>query len=1330
MKLFRVCIFLQIFSLIHHLRLFAITLLMLSHSLLAADYLAADYKVTLLTEDDGFDSSIIFSIIQDKLGFLWFGSGYEGLYRYDGKKVKAFKHQVDNNNSLPHNNAGNLFIDNANNLWIGSWGGGVSQYDPQSSSFTHFDYNPDDLSSVSDTHVQNIYQDSQGDIWLGTFRNGLNKFNPETQSFTRFPFGGKSSKATSASRIWDIIEDNENSLWIGTSYGLNHFDKLTNSFTYYLPAINNGHADANKIRKIIKGDEDNLFLATDLGVWLFNINNKSFTSLKTETNEKITDVFSMIKTSFNQYWLTSALGVFSFSKDDLILKKVNLGVYDLCSQTLFEDKENNIWLSCEGFGIYKIVPKKSFNLVTIDLINTPKSVVVLNNDSLLIGTSNDLLNFDPISKKLTSLNVPANTKAQVNYLFQSKNDDIWYVSQDNLYRFNQLGVQQIIPPLGDSNNKQFKNIKAIEQDAFDRIWIGTLHDGVFIIDNLSNSFTHLYANNGNKGLTNNEITSIYRDLDNRMWVSSHHGVNLYNENNTDIKHFYFDKNENVDNPNNIVHVVFQDSKKRMWIGSTTGIHQLNENTGNYITYDVTNGLSNNSVNYITEDDYGNLWLVTDVGVSHFNPEDNTIKNYNGRDGLSQSRNFHSLSTSSKGIIYFASRIGVHYINPHSINKLSEQDNQANTVLTNFEILGSTKNEPPYYHPQTSAISLARDENNMKFEFATLAFSHSQQIKYSYKLEGFNEHWIDNDKNNSAIYTNLDGGNYTFKVRSLYRDDELYEDALSITLTVETQIWQRWWMYSIYCALILLFVQYYIKRKEKKQHVEIIRQKQFVTDLEQQVKEKTASIEQESLKRLEATQVKSQFLANMSHEIRTPLTSIIGQSEAIINDEIDPRDLHAEVEIIYNQSHYLLNLINDILDLSKIEANKLNLNVQQHSLIVIINELHHMFNEQAKVKGIEFKVTHNLPDDFIIKLDGLRLKQILINLCSNAVKFTRNGEVLLNVSLENDQLFFHVSDTGIGMTDEQLLHIFDSFSQGDNSISRRFGGSGLGLNLSEQLAEKMGGYIQVESEWEKGSVFSFILPYNAKFTNKVKPDDLSIEPSISYDNLSLQGTILLAEDHHDNRRLITRILKKLGLDVIAVSNGREAVEMYFKHQPQVVLLDIQMPVMDGIEAIKVLKEQGCKAKIIALTANAMHHEIKEFIALGFDEHLKKPIERNKFIATVAQYYQTKAPLNDEQIAEFEYRISNVDMSDLIEKFSDSLAVEHENILRNQKNNDMDSMAKQMHQLAGAAQVFGFEKLANCALKVEIAIKKNKVDQIQALTDMLIDELDKILKSQNT
>ena len=247
------------------------------------------------------------------------------------------------------------------------------------------------------------------------------------------------------------------------------------------------------------------------------------------------------------------------------------------------------------------------------------------------------------------------------------------------------------------------------------------------------------------------------------------------------------------------------------------------------------------------------------------------------------------------------------------------------------------------------------------------------------------------------------------------------------------------------------------------------------NLSKRVKNRTQELELLTNELVKANAIKSQFLANMSHEIRTPLTSIIGQAEAITNGDIDEKYLYKEVEIIHGNSLHLLELINNILDLSKVEANKLELELVEQDLQIILHDLANLFRKSANEKGLDFQIIHTLPSSFLLTIDSFRLKQILINLCSNAIKFTSKGSVIINVSVKDSLLTIAVTDTGIGMSETQLQQVFTSFTQGDSSISRRFGGSGLGLCLSEQLAKLMSGKISVTSVLNKGSTFTLTLP---------------------------------------------------------------------------------------------------------------------------------------------------------------------------------------------------------------------------------------------------------------
>ena len=494
-------------------------------------------------------------------------------------------------------------------------------------------------------------------------------------------------------------------------------------------------------------------------------------------------------------------------------------------------------------------------------------------------------------------------------------------------------------------------------------------------------------------------------------------------------------------------------------------------------------------------------------------------------------------------------------------------------------------------------------------------------------------------------------------------------------------------------------------------------------LESKVKQRTNELEYLMQELQSANNIKSQFLANMSHEIRTPLTTVIGQAEAIINGDVDNEFINKEVGIIHGNSLHLLELTNNILDLSKIEANKIELELQTQDLHDILQELANMFTLQATSKRLTFEIVHTLPKPFLIEVDGFRVKQILINLCANAIKFTPKGHVELNISQNDDNLIFKITDSGIGMSSSQLQNLFESFTQGDSSISRRFGGTGLGLCLSDQLAKIMGGKIDVESELNQGSVFAFSLPCKIGATVRcgesiVVANETNSENKNEHEQL--QGTILLADDHNDNRRLIARLLASLGLEVLTARNGREAVALCEQHEPKLVLMDIQMPEMDGIEAFKILRQKGCDTPILALTANAMSHEIAHYLSLGFNGHLSKPIERNTFIPTVAKYY------GDAISAEKAHdSFNNVDMSDLVQAFKSNLVLEQQDLVLHINNNDFDKLGKLAHRIAGAAQMFGFADLSKFAIQLEAAIKKNQTTTINEHTQKLLNEIDQVL-----
>ncbi len=474
-----------------------------------------------------------------------------------------------------------------------------------------------------------------------------------------------------------------------------------------------------------------------------------------------------------------------------------------------------------------------------------------------------------------------------------------------------------------------------------------------------------------------------------------------------------------------------------------------------------------------------------------------------------------------------------------------------------------------------------------------------------------------------------------------------------------------------------------ERKAKKQ-LEVI-----VTQRTQELQKTSEDLRQASL-------VKSKFLANMSHEIRTPLTAIIGHSEAMSNAHYDLRNFNKDLAIINNNGKHLLDLINDILDISRIEENKLELDISTFNVSGLIEEIGTMFTTLANKKNIDFYIINALDDDFAIKADQFRLKQILLNLCSNAVKFTDKGSVTLSIRETFTGIRFNVIDTGIGMEEQQLEEIFDSFTQGDSSITRRFGGSGLGLCLSEQLANLMSGSISVTSEVHKGSEFTLHL--NVEKSKVAKP----ITVAQRDDKAIFEGRVLIAEDHDDNRELIVRLLRHLGLEVVAVENGAQAVEECKHGRFDLVLLDIQMPILDGIGALKQLQGSGFTQPIVAITANTMQHEVLSYLEQGFADHIKKPLEQENFISTLRKYVSYDSKSRSHKAI----NISNtVDTGDLAANFAAGLEREKAAIKSLYSNESWEDLQQALHKLRGAAAMFKYHSIEEAADYFEKALKYN-------------------------
>lgn len=512
-------------------------------------------------------------------------------------------------------------------------------------------------------------------------------------------------------------------------------------------------------------------------------------------------------------------------------------------------------------------------------------------------------------------------------------------------------------------------------------------------------------------------------------------------------------------------------------------------------------------------------------------------------------------------------------------------------------------------------------------------------------------------------------------------------------------------------------------------IKLQNQKQILSD-------QASAIEKARDEALHANSAKSNFLANMSHEIRTPLTSIIGFADSCRDIDQTMSERSCAINTIIKSGNHLMNIINEILDLSKIEAGKLEIEIRKVSLMELLEEVNSFVKVLADEKGLTFGINYTFSLPIYIKTDQLRLKQILLNLCSNAIKFTDNGHVYLNVTYtsQSSKITFEVIDTGIGMNAEQLNKIFMPFEQADSSITRKFGGTGLGLTLSKQLVEMLNGELTVESLPNNGSHFTINITMdeieNNDFIYNDKQISIENQSDVNTEIPKLSGRVLVAEDNEDIRALVRLILSKTGIDLDMVENGKDAVNKANEKKYDLILMDVQMPVMDGLTAVKELRENGYILPIVVMTANAMQKDREECIEAGFDSFISKPINRKDLYQVVSQHLMpSKASEGEKIMLTSDLLNEDPDLIDLIDKFMSRLPGMRDAINQAHTDQQNEELSSLIHQMKGVGGGYGYPMLTQQCAKIEFQVANENIENVVVLVEEFNQIVEQILEGKD-
>lgn len=1203
---------------------------------------------TSLTSKDGLSSNIVNAILKDRFGWMWFATE-DGLNRFDGNKFTIYRHKANDSSSLPVNDVTSLFEDKAGNLWVGTNGGFLSLYDRKKDAFT------DVLSNFSgkifNNVVKSICSDHQGNIWVAGF-GGLYIVDPVAKKITRQPIAIVNGKHTlTDSLILSVYEDSRHRLWIGANSGLFLFDRNKHVFYPFRHSDEDtGSLVNNAVKAIAEDKKGNIWIGTGGGVSLLAPGAgrfRNFTHSNANDKTITNDLIHTIATgNEDKLWLGTEDGISIMDTktgECATIRPDARNTYSLNRKTvraMYVDDQDIYWVGTYQGGINKY--NKSLNLFQLKQSNPfdPKglrasavtSFAEGNNGNVFVGTDGGGLHlFDRKSGLFTHIPLvekETTASGDLSILTLGKGNDggLWIGTFAT-------GLFYLDPATG--RHKQFKrgtgsaslnsnDIFCIKKDKKGKLWIGTNGGGVNVYDPVSRIF-HKYTNKPRDSADtrlplNGYIRCIEEDAQGYFWIASH-GTGIGMLDPVSNKCRVYDRG-NSHLPSNSVLTVLEDHNGNIWAGTSGGgLSLLDKQSNQFISYSEKEGLANGIIYKIIEDEQGLLWVSTNTGISSFDVITKRFTNYTRYNGI-QNNNFAMGSgiRMPDGEIFFGGLDGFNFFYPRN---LKQNKNVPSLLLTDLKVANQSvlpsDNGPIKEHISiTKEISLGYQQS-FSLSYTALDYTSPEQNTYSYKLEGFDKTWIQAGASKTAYYTNIDPGDYVFRVRASNKAGVWSAKEISVIIHIKPPFWRTPYAYFFYVVSVIGLLLYSrhrtLNRLKRKFAVE--QEKLLAAQaLEQERKETEIA--------RELDQLKIKFLTNLSHEFRTPISLIMGPVDNLLTKPNDEKT-SGHLYMIKRNARRLLNLVNQLLDFRKMEEHELVLHVSQGEVIAFIKEVFDSFKDLSERKNIHYIFNTRVPRLFAL-FDHDKLERILFNLVSNAFKFTQAGGTI-QLELEkadalSDEkttwLTIRVSDTGIGIPEDKQEKIFERFFQNDTSATILNQGSGIGLSITKEFVTMHGGTITVQSRPDEGTVFVVQLPFagldypEAALVERTQPAaglpeaPADNETTVTVEDKKETATILLVEDNDDFRFYLKDNLKAF-YKVVEAADGKEGWQKALAHHPHLIVSDINMPLMDGMQMSQKIRsdKRTSHIPIILLTALTGEDIQLKGLATGANDYMTKP-----------------------------------------------------------------------------------------------------------------------------
>ena len=1206
-------------------------------------------KLKHIGTDAGLSQTNVTCILQDSRGFMWFGTR-DGLNKYDGYNFTIYRNQENDKHSISNNFITALLEDRNGDIWIGTWGGGVDRYNRKTKQFATVD------SAFSNSFVNHLLQDSRGDIWICTDGEGLYRVDPATGKHKSYYPDARNPAGLGDGDIYTIFEDSRHRYWVGTANGgLYRFDGKANTFTRFAHSnTDTASICSNSVKSIYEDASHRLWIGT-LGGGLDVLTDEEkgrfrhFFSGKPAGKLKENMIQAIASDDNGNLWVGADNGGLViigpsgqtstfYYQDDIDNSSLSNNSVDY----VYKDKQGNMWLGTYGAGAnlfakdndnflhyrHSTQPGSLSNNNVLDIIEDSKG-------NLWIGTDGGGL--DLLDRKTGEfrhfISDPAKPGGMSgNYVLALKED-----RHGNLFTGTWGGGITVIDP-SRTQFTQYKNhpdnpasiasnnVYDLTRDPDGNIWIGTYGQGLDKFDEATHRFIHHRHEAGNdNSIVSDRVHALLADRNGLLWIGTFDGgLDRFDPKAKTFTHYRHQPSAGSLSSNSI-NSIYEDNLGDLWIGTAEGLNRLDHATGRITVYSTKEGLPGSVIYGVLEDGKGNYWISTNKGLAKFNPSTNKINVFTSDDGL-QSNDFkaHSAFRSPTGRMYFG---GVNGFNAFYPDSIKESPVDPPLLITGFQIFNKevpVSTDPRRPSPltaditETKEMTLGYKNSVITLEFASLNYTAPSSRRYRYMLEGFDRDWTYTTNKRSVTYTNLDPGTYTFIVSAMKGNGDWLATPTTLKFTIIPPFWLTTWFRLLAIVLVVAIALgiHWIRLRNIRVH-----RKQLQREVQERTAQLTLSIGEERKAREEAeyaNKAKGEFLANMSHELRTPLNAIIGFTDLVLSTPLQQvqRDY---IEHVSRAGYNLLGLINAVLDYSKIEAGKLLLDDTEFDLAHLVEETVSMLAIKGFEKGLEVicEIDPRLPELF--RGDSLRIQQILVNLIGNAIKFTEKGEVIVQVKKE-ESILINVTDTGIGIPANKLDTIFESFTQGDSSTTRKYGGTGLGLTIAKTLAEMMHGNLTVSSVVGTGTTFTLAL--NLQVVSERPVPRPIRRPALR--------NILIVDDNASNCRLLQDIFRQMDVDSMTATSGQEALRIInsFRRQGRnfdLIITDYQMPGMDGIALVREIKSvltgpsQPFILMLSSIERNIYREEAKD---IGIDMFLTKPVRVEQLNQILAGIFEDR------------------------------------------------------------------------------------------------------------